>query len=162
MLKKLLTGALAASAMAVPLAGVVAADPSTSPNPPAAPNANAQNLVNPNGPAAPASGQGPANAAAPAVTGPQTPACVVSANTPAQGPPGTTWLQVTTLQGSLASELGLSPGQTMSVYCAPAGAPNVAEQPTGVGNPGQTNPQQNAVQNQPGRQGLQNTSPDQH
>ena len=165
MLKKLLTGGLAACTMAVPLAAVASADPSPTPNPPAMPNVNSQNPTNPNPGAVPgANGPGPVSPAAPAAAGPngQTPTCVVSANTPAQGPPGTTWRQVATLQGSVASGLGLPPGQTMNVFCAPVGAPNLAEQPVGSANPGQATPAPNPVQNQPGQTGPQNPPPGQH
>ena len=162
MLKKLLMGGLAAGAMAVPLAGVAWADPLPNPNPPPMPNPSDQN------PAVPQ-----ANPATPAVAGSngQGPTCVVSANAPAQGPapavnnpvqgaPGTTWLQVATLEGSVASDLGLppAPGQTMKVFCAPVGSQSLAaEQPTGLANPGQMNP----VQNQPGQTGPQNPVPPQ-
>ena len=177
MLKKLLMGSLAASAMAVPLAGVAWADPLPNPNPPPVPNANGQNPADPNPAAVPqANGLGLVNPATPAITGSngQGPTCVVSANTPAQGTsptvnnpvqgaPGATWLQVATLEGSVASDLGLppAPGQTMKVFCAPVGSQNLAEQPTGLENPGQTNPVQNPVQNQPGETGLQNPVPGQ-
>jgi hypothetical protein len=67
-----------------------------------------------------------------------------------------TWRQVATLDGSIASDLGLPPGQTMNVFCAPVGTQNLpAEQPIGLENPGQTSPGQNAVQNQPGQTGPQ-------
>jgi hypothetical protein len=174
MLKKMLTGALAASAMAVPLAAVAWADPPPNPNPPAVPNP-----LNPNPPATPESyGQGPMNPATPAVSGPngQGPTCVVSANPPAQGAtaqgtsaegtsaegtPATTWRQVATLQGSVASDLGLPSGQTMKVFCAPAGTPNPQGQPASLQTPGQTNPAQTPVQNQLGPVGPQNTAPGQ-
>jgi hypothetical protein len=164
MLKKVLTGALSASAMALPLAGLAWADPPPGPNPPTVPNANGQNPANPNPPAVPTgNGQNPANTATPMVAGSggQSPSCVVSAGTPVQGPPGTTWVQVATLDGSVASELGLTSGQTMSVFCAPVGSPNVAERPTALGNPGQTNPQQSPAQNQPPPTGPQNAVPGQ-
>lgn len=171
MLKKLLMGSLAAGAMAVSLAGAAWADPLPSPNPPPVPNPNGQNPASPGPAAAPqANGLGPVNpAATPAIAGSngQGPTCVVSATTPAQGTsatvnnpgqgaPATPWRQVATLEGSVASDLGLPPGQTMKVFCAPAGTPNLAEQPTtGLGNSGQTNPAQNPVQNQPGQTGVQ-------
>jgi hypothetical protein len=171
MLKKLLTGTLAAGAVAVPLAAVAWADPPPNPNPPAVPASN---------------GQGPANLATPAVAGPngQAPVCVVSANAPApetsvqgtaqgtspvtnaQGPGTTTWRQVATLQGSDATDLGLPAGQPMKVFCAPAGTQNPQGQPAGAEIPGQPNvgqpnPAQNPVQNQPGQPGTQNSVPGQ-
>lgn len=118
MLKKLLTGGLAAGALAVPLAGLAWADPAPNPAPPV-PGANGQ----------------PASA--------NEPTCVVSQNTPVQAPAGantapgsSAWHQVATLQGSVASDLGLPPGQTVKVYCAPGGAAPAA-QPTGYGNTAQ-------------------------
>jgi hypothetical protein len=165
MLKKLLTGVLAASAMAVPLAAAAWADPSPNPNPPAAPEANDQGPANPAAPAVPSSnGQGPV--------------CVVAANPPAPGTliqgvtaqgtsvqvtPGATWQQVATLQGPVASDLGLPAGQTTNVFCAPTGSQNPAGQPTGYQpgqtNPGQTNPAQGPLQNPPGQTGPQNPAP---
>ena len=131
MLKKLLTGGLAAGAMAVPLAGLAWADPVPNPTPPV-PGANAQSPAS--GPAVPAAnGANPANE----------PTCVVSQNTPVQAPAGSStspageWRQVATLQGSVATDLGLPPGQNVKVYCAPASAQNPAAQPTGFGLPGQ-------------------------
>jgi hypothetical protein len=172
MLKKLLMGGLAAGAMAVPLAGVAWAEPLPIPNPPPMPNPSGQNPANSDPATVPQ-----ASPAMPAVAGSdgQGPSCVVSANAPAQGPsptvnnpvqgaPGSTWLQVATLEGSVASDLGLPPvpGQTMKVFCAPVGSQNLAaEQPTGLVNPGQTNPAQNPVQNQPGQTGPQNPVPGQ-
>jgi hypothetical protein len=172
MLKKLLTGVLAASAMAVPLAAAAWADPSPNPNPPAAPQANDQGPANPATPAVPSSnGQGPV--------------CVVAANPPApwtsiqgataqgtsvQVTPGTTWQQVATLQGPVASDLGLPAGQTMSVFCAPTGSQNPQGQPTGYQpgqtnpgqtNPGQTNPAQAPFPNPPGQTGPQSPAPGQ-
>ena len=168
MLKKLLMGGLAAGAMAVPLAGVAWADPLPTPNPPPMPNPSGQNPANPNPVAVPQ-----ANPTTPAGAGTngQGPTCVVSANAPAQGPtatvnnpvqgaPGMTWLQVATLEGSVASNLGLppAPGQTMKVFCAPVGSQSLAaEQPTGQVNPGQMNP----VENQPGQTGPQTPVPGQ-
>jgi hypothetical protein len=116
-----------------------------------------------------ANGQNPANPAVAGSNG-QAPTCVVSANTPpqagsgtvnnpVQGAPAATWREVATLQGSAASDLGLPAGQTMKVFCAPAGTPNLAEQPVGLQNPGQTNPATNPVQNQPGQTGPQNPAP---
>ena len=169
MLKKLLTGVLAAGAMAVPLAAVAGADPSPNPNPPAVPEAN---------------GQGPANPATPAVPGSngQAPICVVSANPPAPGTsvqvttaqgttaqgtsvqvaPAATWQQVATLQGSVATDLGLPAGQPMNVFCAPAGTQNPQGQPASAELPGQPNlGPPNPVQNQPGQPGPQNPVPGQ-
>jgi len=129
MLKKLLTGGLAAGAMAVPLAGLAWADPVPNPTPPV-PGANAQ------GPAA----QGPAASGANPAS---EPTCVVSQNTPVQAPAGNStspageWRQVATLQGSVASDLGMPPGQTVKVFCAPASTQNPGAQPTGFGLPGQ-------------------------
>lgn len=165
MLKQLLTGGLAASALAVPLSAVAWADPSPVPNPPTMPNAGGQNPPGANPSAAPAAGgQGSTNPAAPAVPGSnvQSAACVASANSPAQGPPGTMWVQVATLDSSAASQLGLPPGQTMNVFCAPVGSRNVAERPTAPANQGQTNPPQNPPQNQPGQTGPQNAVAAQH
>jgi hypothetical protein len=167
MLKKLLTGVLAAGAMAVPLAAVAGADPSPNPNPPGAPAANDQGPANPAMPAVPSSnGQGPI--------------CVVGSNPPAPGTPiqgtsaqlapGTTWQQVATLQGPVASELGLPAGQPMNVFCAPTGSQNPPGQPTGYQpgqtnpgqtNPGQTNPAPAPLQNPPGQTGPQNPAPGQ-
>jgi hypothetical protein len=160
MLKKSLTGVLAAGAMAVPLAAAAWADPAPNPNPPAPPGANAQGPVNPAMPAVPSSnGQGPV--------------CVVGANPPAPGtfqgvtaqgtsvqvPPGTTWQQVTTLQGPVASDLGLPAGQPANVFCASTGSPNPLGQPAGY-QPGQTNPGQAPLQNPaPGQQNLGQTNP---
>jgi hypothetical protein len=159
-LKKLLTGGLAAGAMTVPLAGLAWADPTPNPNPPAVPGANGQGLVNANPPAAPeANGQGPTIAGAPAVPGSneQGPTCVVSTNTPAQAAPGTDWRQVATLQGSVASDLGLPPGQVVNVFCTPTGAQNPSTtQPAGLANPGQPgteNPGQPGPLNPPPPQG---------
>jgi hypothetical protein len=162
MLKKLLTGVLAAGAMAVPFAAAAWADPSPNPNPPAAPEANDQGPANPATPAVPSSnGQGPI--------------CVVAANPPAPGTsiqgataqgtsvqvtPGTTWQQVATLHGSVASDLGLPAGQPMNVFCAPTGSQNPQGQPTGY-QPGQTNPEQAPLQNPPGQTGPQNPAPGQ-
>lgn len=160
MLKKLLTGALAAGAMAVPLAAVAWADPSPAPNPPSGPDTNAQGPGNPGTPVAPSSyGQGPT--------------CLVLPNAPAQGTSvqgaaeggmsATNWQQVATLQGSVASNLGLPAGQTMKVFCAPAGTPNPQGLPIGYQpgqpNPGQTNPA--PWQNQPGQPGPQSPAPGQ-
>jgi hypothetical protein len=176
MLKKLLMGGVAAGAMAVPLAGAAWADPVPTPNPVPMPNPSGQNPANPEPAAVPE-----ANPAAPAIAGSngQGPTCVVSANAPAQGPSptvnnplqgaqGSTWVQVATLEGSVASDLGLppAPGQMMKVFCTPAGSQMTAEQPTGLvnpgqTNPGQTNPAQNPVQNQPGQTGPQNLVPGQ-
>ena len=184
MLKKLLTGALAAGAMAVPLAAVAWADPTPNPNPPAAPTANDQGPANPATPTVPSSnGQGPI--------------CVVAANPPAPGTsiqgataqgtpvqvaPGATWQQVATLQGPVASDLGVPAGQPMNVFCAPTGSQNPQGQPTGyqpgqpnpaqaplqnpqgqpTGNqPDQTNPGQAPSQNPPGQTGPQNPAPGQ-
>jgi hypothetical protein len=162
MLKKLLTGSLAAGALAVPLAGVAWADPVPSPNPPTVPNTAPANPANPA--AVPeANGQNPANPAAPGANG-QAPTCVVSANIPAQGTPGT-WRQVATLQGSTASDLGLPAGQNMKVFCAPMGTQNTAEQPASLSNPSQTSPGQPGapapapLQTQPGQPGPQNPMP---
>jgi hypothetical protein len=165
-------GGLAAGAMTVPLAGVAWADPVPNPNPPPMPNPSGQNPADLNPAAVPL-----ANPATPALAGPngQGPTCVVSANAPAQRPsptvnspvqeaPGTTWLQVATLEGLVASDLGLPaapPGQTMKVFCAPVGSSLAAEQPTGLVNPSQTNPAQNPVQNQPGQTGPQTPVPGQ-
>ena len=157
MLKKLLTGALAAGAMAVPLAAVAWADPTPNPNPPAAPAANDQGPANPVTPVVPSSnGQGPI--------------CVVGTNPPAPGTfvqgtsaqvtPGTTWQQVATLQGTVASDLGLPAGQPMNVFCAPTGPQNPQGQPTGY-QPGQTNPAQAPLENPPGQTGPQNPAPGQ-
>ena len=111
--------------------------------------------------------------ATPAVLGPngQGPVCVVAANSPAPGTfiqgataqgtsvqvtPGTTWQQVATLQGPVASNLGLPAGQTMNVFCAPTGSQNPQGQPTGYQpgqtNLGQTNPAQAPLQNPTGPQ----------
>lgn len=144
MLTKLLTGGLAAGAIAVPLAGVAWADPPANPGPPAVPGTNSPA---PGGPAQTTPGQ----PAAPAANG-QDPTCVVSANNPATNPTnnGSTastaqWTQVATLQGSVASNLGLPAGQVAKVFCAPAGTPNPQGQPTGatgapnaLGQPGGT------------------------
>ena len=119
MYKKLLVGGLAASAVAVGLAALGWADP------PPTPNTNAPT---------PATAAPNVTAEAPPA-GPALPACMVSASTPVQGPPGTVWVLVSPLQGPIASQLGLPAGQTLSVYCAPAGSPNVAERPS---NPSQT------------------------
>jgi hypothetical protein len=168
MLKKLLTGVVAAGAMAVPLAAVAGADPTPAPNPPAVPGTNAENPANP--PAAPQANGAPG---APG-TNAQSPVCVVSANTPAQGTPAqgmpaqgtpasttTNWRQVATLQGSMASDLGLPAGQPMKVFCAPAGSQNPAQnsqgQPAGLQTPGQPNP----PLNQPGQPAPQNPMPGQ-
>jgi hypothetical protein len=161
MLKKMLTGVLAAGALAVPLAAVASADPTPNPNPPAVPESNGQSPTNPATPGVPGSnGQGPI--------------CVVSANTPTQGTTtqgmtaqgttsqGTTaqtsWRQVATLQGSVASDLGLPAGQPMKVFCAPAGSQNPQGQPASAENAGQTNtgpinPAMNPAQNLPGQTG---------
>jgi len=99
------------------------------------------------------------------------PVCVVAANPPAPGTsiqgttaqgtsvqvtPGTTWQQVATLQGPVASDLGLPAGQTMNVFCAPTGSQNPQGQPTGYQpgqtNLGQTNPAQAPLQNPTGPQ----------
>lgn len=157
MLKKLLTGVLTAGAMAVPLAAAAWADPAPNPNPPA----NDQGPANPAAPAAPASnGQGPV--------------CVVAATPPAPGtsiqgttaqgasaqvPPGAAWQQVATLQGPVASDLGLPAGQPMNVFCAPTGSQNPQSQPAGY-QPGQPNPQAPA-QNPAEQPGSQNPAPDQ-
>jgi hypothetical protein len=162
MLKKLLTGVLAAGAMAVPLAAAAWADPSPNPNPPAVPEANDQGPANPATPAVPSSnGQGPV--------------CVVAANPPApwtsiqgataqgtsvQVTPGTTWQQVATLQGPVASDLGLPAGQPMNVFCAPTGSQTTQGQPTGY-QPGQPNPAQAPLPNPPGQIGPQNPAPGQ-
>jgi hypothetical protein len=167
MLKKLLTGVLAAGAMAVPLAAAAWADPSPNPNPPAAPEANDQGPANPATPAVPSSNG-------------QDPVCVVAATPPAPGTfiqgvtaqgtsvqvtPGATWQQVATLQGPIASDLGLPAGQPMNVFCAPTGSQNPQGQPTGYQpgqtNPGQTNPAQAPLQNPPGQTGPQNPAPGQ-
>jgi hypothetical protein len=189
MLKKLLTGVLAAGAMAVPLAAVAWADPPPNPNPPAVPHANDQGPANPAAPVVP-SGNG------------QGPICVVAANPPAPGTsiqgataqgtpaevtPGATWQQVATLQGPAASNLGLPAGQPMNVFCAPTGSPNPQSQSTGYQpgqtnpapaplqnpqgeptgyqpgqtNPGQTNPGQTPLQNSPDQTGPQNPAPGQ-
>jgi hypothetical protein len=160
-----LTGVLAAGAMAVPLAAVAWADPPPNPNPPAVPESNGQNPASPSPGGVPAAnGLGPANPAAPAGQGP---VCVVSANTPTQGTAtqgtaGTTWRQVATLQGSVASDLGLPEGQPLKVFCAPAGTQNPQGQPAGAENPGQPNVGlTNPVQNQPGQTGPQNPVPGQ-
>jgi hypothetical protein len=156
MLKKLLTGVLAAGAMAVPLAAVAWADPMPSPNPPGGPVANDQGPGNPANPAAPA---------VPSSYG-QGPICVVGANPPAPGTsiqgataqgtpaevaPGATWQQVATLQGPAASNLGVPAGQPMNVFCAPTGSQNPQGQPIGyppgLPIPGQTNPGQAPAQN---------------
>ena len=155
--KKLLTGVLAAGAMAVPLAGVAWADPAPNPNPPAVPESNYQGPANPASPVAPVStGEGPI--------------CVVAANPPASGSsvqgataqgttgevaPGTTWRQVATLQGSVATDLGVPAGQPMNVYCVPAGSPNAQGQPASAETPGQTNSGQVSPV-QPGSTGSQN------
>jgi hypothetical protein len=162
MLKKLLTGVLAASTVAVPLATVAWAEPSPTPSPPAVPGANGQNPANANAPAAPE-----ANGQVPSANG-QNPVCVVSANMPTEGIPPTptttgtpaaAWRQVATLQGSVASDLGLPAGQPMKVFCAPASSqnpsPNPQGQPASAQNPGQTNP---AV-SLPGQTGPQNPTP---
>ena len=167
MLKKSLTGLVAASALAVPLAAVAWADPTPTPTPPALPGTTGQN------PAAPeANGQGPLNPPAPGAPGSNGPApvCVVSATTPtapqtqgipAQGAPSTTkWLPVATLQGSVASDLGLPSGTPVKVFCAPAGTPNPQGQPANAEIPGQPNfgqpnpalyPVSNPPLNQPGQ-----------
>jgi hypothetical protein len=152
MLKKLLTGVLAAGAMAVPLAAVAWADPPPNPNPPAIPQGNDQGPANPAAPAVP-SGNG------------QGPICVVAANPPAPGTsiqgataqgtpaevtPGATWQQVATLQGPAASNLGLPAGQPTNVFCAPTGPQNPQGQPTG-NQPSQTNPGQGPSQNPQGQ-----------
>ena len=149
MLKRTLTGLVAATAMAVPLAAVAWADPSPTPIPPAGPGANGQAPTNSASPAAPAANGG-------------NPVCVVSANTPStsmqgtsgpggpaqQGNPGTTWHQVATLQGSMATQIGLpAGGQQMKVFCAPPGTENPQGQP--VSYPGQ--------QGQPGAPGAPGT-----
>lgn len=167
MLKKLLTGVVAAGAMAVPLATAAWADPPPNPNPPAVPGGN---------------DQGPANPAAPAVQGTngQGPVCVVGVNppapgtavqgasaqgTPVQAAPGAMWQQVATLQGPVASDLGVPAGQQMKVFCAPTGSQNPQGQPAGYQpgqtNPGQTNPAQGGPQNAPGQTGPQNPAPGQ-
>ncbi len=168
MLKKLLTGGLAAGAMAVPLAGLAWADPVPNPTPPA-PGVNGQGPTMPGQPAVPSSNG-------------QNPTCIVSANTPAplpsapgasvQGAANSDWQQVATLQGSVASNLGLPPGQVVKVFCAPAGVQNPQGQPTGFengGQPGTQLPGQPGAQNpwQPGQQpsaeqtGPQNPAPGQ-
>jgi hypothetical protein len=177
MLKKSLTGLLAASAISIPLAAVAWADPTPNPNPPAVPQANGQ-PGNPNAPATPeAYGQNPANPTAPAAPGGNGagPVCVVSANVPTQGigAQGTanqgassdTWRQVATLQGSVATQLGLNGGQPMKVFCAPAGTENPQGQPVSVENPGQPTigqiPAQNPLPGQPPAPG-QNPLPGQN
>jgi hypothetical protein len=144
MLKKLLTGGLAAGAIGIPFAGVAWADPPVNPGPPAVPDSNAQGSAVPAQPAAvPASnGQGPS--------------CIVSANAPAEAAPGTQaagtqWRQVATLQGSDATDLGLPPGQVVKVFCAPAGTQTPSAQATGVENPGQIPQAQPAGVQNPGQ-----------
>jgi hypothetical protein len=198
MLKKLLMGGMAAGVMAVPLAGVAWADPMPNPSPTPMPNPSGQNPATANPGAVPESNAIPgavpeanptmpgmpgampeANPAMPAGAGSsaQGPTCVVSANAPAptvnnaaQGAP-VTWLQVATLEGSVASQLGMpaAPTQMMKVFCAPVGSLSGAAeqptglsnpgQPTGMSNPGQPNPAQNPVQ--PGQTGPQNPMPGQ-
>jgi hypothetical protein len=165
MLKKLLTGGLAAGAMAVPFAGLAWADPAPNPTPPPVPSANGP--ANPNPPAVPdANPQGPTTPAlaVPASNG-QGPTCVVSANAPAQGTSGTDWRQVATLQNSVASDLGLPPGQVVKVFCTPANVQNPQQQPAGFENPGPTgtqNPEQPGAPNPlppAGQTGPQNPAP---
>ena len=161
MLKKLLTGVLAAGAMAVPLAAAAWADPAPNPNPPAAPGANDQGPANPAAPVVPSSnGQGPVCvvAANPPAPGTSIPG-VTAQGTSAQVPPGTAWQQVATLQGPIASDLGLPAGQPANVFCAPTGSPNPLGQPAGY--QGQTNPVQAPLQNPPGQTGPQNPAPGQ-
>jgi hypothetical protein len=155
MLKKMLTGVLAAGAMAVPLAGVAWADPAPNPNPPAAPEST---------------DQGPANPAAPAGMSAGSPVCVVAANPQAAGAqggpqaaPGATWHQIASLQGSVASDLGVPAGQPMSVFCAPTSSQSPQNQPTGYlpGQPNQGMPNQGMpnqgqpIQGQPNQAPLQ-------
>ena len=167
MLKKLLTGVLAAGAMAVPLAAVAWADPPPNPNPPAVPQGNDQAPGNPAAPAVPsATGQGPICVVAATPPAPGAPIQGATAEgTPAQVAPGATWQQVATLQGPAASNLGLPAGQPMNVFCAPTGSQNPQGQPSGYQpgqtNPGQTNPA-NPMQNPaPGQPAPQNPAPGQ-
>jgi len=160
MLKKLLTGGMAAGAIGIPFAGVAWADPPVNPGPPAVPDSNAQGSAVPGQPAAvPASnGQGPATPGQPGVPAAngQGPSCIVSANAPAEAAPGTQaagtqWRQVATLQGSDATDLGLPPGQVVKVFCAPAGTQTPSAQATGVENPGQIPQAQPAGVQNPGQ-----------
>lgn len=166
MLKKLLTGVVAASAMAVPLATAAWADPAPNPNPPAVPGGNDQGPANPAAPAAQGSnGQGPVCVVGANPPAPGTPVQGASAQgTPLQVAPGATWQQVATLQGPVASDLGLPAGQQTKVFCAPAGSSqNPQGQPAGYQpgqtNPGQTNPAQGQQQNPPGQTGPENPAP---
>ncbi|MBV9088353.1 MAG: hypothetical protein JO044_00370 [Mycobacteriaceae bacterium] len=161
--------------MAVPLAGLAWADPAPNPTPPPATGANGQGSTNSNPSAVPdANPQGPTTPGSPAVPAAngQGPTCVVGQNAPAptpsangtQGPSGTAdWRQVATLQGPVASDLGLPPGQVVKVFCAPAGTPNPSVQPTGFensGQPGQPGPQ-NPPLPPPAPTGPQNQAPGQ-
>jgi len=130
MLSKLLTGGLAAGAIAVPLAGVAWADPPANPGPPSVPGYTSP------APGAPAQGPAAPGQQAPAANG-QGPTCIVGANAPENGPgvTGAQWQQVATLQGPVASQLGLPAGEVAKVFCTPAGTPNPQGQPAGVENP---------------------------
>ena len=90
---------------------------------------------------------------------------VTAQGTSVQVTPGATWQQVATLQGPVASDLGLPAGQPMNVFCAPTGSQNPQGQPTsyqpGQPNPGQTNPAQAPLPNPPGQIGPQNPAPGQ-
>ncbi|KUI22915.1 hypothetical protein AU193_09840 [Mycobacterium sp. GA-1285] len=149
MLKRFLLGGVAAGAMAVPFAGAAWAQPAQPPVPPPGVDENGSTCV--------IADAFPSNLE------------VISANEAStEVSTEASWREVgqvpVPVVGPLAGELGVAPGQTVSVYCTPAGFQeirwNPAAQPTPPAQPAPLGQPEPAQQNpQPGPTALDQQVP---